>query len=109
MSDVMETGQITDGESTRAVKSALRQVFPGVKLRVSEGGSRIGWTDDGPDIKAVEDALLAAGCAVVWQTVDDKRVLEVSGIPDQSYLVRSLQRRRTRGRAGRSGAPSAGI
>jgi hypothetical protein len=53
----------SDGEATRAIKGALRKAFPTAKISITHGGSRIEWTDDGPTVEQVQDAIIAANCA----------------------------------------------
>jgi hypothetical protein len=52
---------MTDGENTRAIKATLRKAFSGTGFSVTRGGSYIKWTDDGPTVEQVEDALIGAG------------------------------------------------
>src|SRR5258707_15648108 len=69
---------MTDGENTRAIKAALHKVFPGTGFSVTRGGSYIKWTDDGPTVEQVEDALIAAGAEAepCW---NGKRQLHLHG------------------------------
>jgi Family of unknown function (DUF6011) len=59
----------TDADTTRAIKAALRKAFPSAKFSVTRGGKWVEWNDDGPEVAAVEDALIAAKCAqprIAW-------------------------------------------
>jgi hypothetical protein len=53
---------------TNRFKSALREAFPTVKFTVERNGQYVTWTDDGPTIKQVEDAIVKAGCVTeeIW-------------------------------------------
>ena len=59
----------SDADTTRAIKAALRKAFPSAKFSVTRGGQEIEWTDDGPEVAAVEETLIAAKC--VEQVVRD--------------------------------------
>ena len=59
----MTTEYQSDGEATRAIKGALRKAFPTARISTTHGGSRIEWTDDGPTVEQVQDAIIAANCA----------------------------------------------
>ena len=50
----------SDGEATRAIKSALRKAFPAAKFSVTRGGARIEWEDTGPTVEQVKDALICS-------------------------------------------------
>jgi hypothetical protein len=47
---------------TQQIKSALRKAFPATKFKVTRNGGDIEWTDDGPSVEQVRDALLNAKC-----------------------------------------------
>jgi hypothetical protein len=49
--------------TTQRMKSALRLAFPAAKFSIQYNGKRVSWSDDGPTIEQVQDALLKAGCA----------------------------------------------
>ena len=55
----------TDAELTRSIKAALHKAFPQTKFAVTRGGSWVKWTDDGPQVAAVEDIIIATGLAEV--------------------------------------------
>jgi hypothetical protein len=66
-----------DATTTRTIKSALKCAFPECKFSVTRGGSQIAWTDDGPEVAAVEDVIIAAGVAEINNGFDGKRWLNV--------------------------------
>ena len=59
----MTTRYQSDGEATRAIKGALHKAFPTAKISITNGGSHIEWTDDGPTVEQVQDVISAAHCA----------------------------------------------
>jgi hypothetical protein len=60
----MSTEDISPTETTRLVKSVLRKAFPGSKFRVSSHNDiTVEWTDDGPTVEQVQNALVKAKCA----------------------------------------------
>ena len=69
----------SDADTTRAIKAALKRAFPSVKFSVTRGGEQIEWTDDGPEVVAVEDALIAAKCAQSRIGWNDRRYLDTPG------------------------------
>ena len=58
-----EGDRVTDGDITRAIKGTLRKTFPGTGFSVRTSGHQIAikWTDDGPSVEHVQDALIGAG------------------------------------------------
>jgi hypothetical protein len=58
-----ESDLVTDGDITRAIKGTLRKAFPGTGFSVRTSGHQIAikWTDDGPSVEQVQDALIGAG------------------------------------------------
>jgi hypothetical protein len=51
-------------DAAKQVRTALKQAFPRSKFSVtSHAGIRVVWTDDGPEVQQVKDALVNAGCA----------------------------------------------
>jgi hypothetical protein len=79
MSDVRE--YLTPTEITQQVKGALRKAFPGSKFQVSSRhGPYVKWTDDGPTIEQVQDALVKAKCAEMTErTYDGRRLYRAPG------------------------------
>ena len=64
-----------DTTVTRTIKAALKLAFPKSKFSVTRGGSQIRWTDDGPELAAVEKAIVATGLVeddLDWQ--DNRRL-----------------------------------
>jgi Large polyvalent protein associated domain 29 len=55
----------TAAETARAARAALRKAFPGTKISTTSDRCSVyvRWTDDGPTIETLQEALLAAGCA----------------------------------------------
>ena len=74
------TSYTTDGESTRTIKAALRKAFPKAIFKVTRGGSRIEWTDDGPSVEQVKSALIAANCVTTWKDFRGDLVFEIGRI-----------------------------
>jgi len=69
---------ITTAEASRKIRAALRTAFPGTKFAVAlSAGCSITWTDEGPSVVQVEDALLAAGCGESKISWDDKRYIRI--------------------------------
>jgi len=69
---------ITTAEASRKIRAALRTAFPGTKFAVAlSAGCSITWTDEGPSVVQVEDALLAAGCGEAKISWDDKRYIRI--------------------------------
>jgi hypothetical protein len=65
---------------TNRFKSALRKAFPTVKFTVERNGEHVTWTDDGPTIEQVQDALFKANCATERErSWDGRRVLITNG------------------------------
>ena len=57
-----ESDRVTDGDITRAIKRTLREAFPSIRFAVRTSSQiAIKWTDDGPTVDQVEDALIVAG------------------------------------------------
>jgi hypothetical protein len=77
-----------DAETTRTIKAALRKKFPDCKVSVTRGGSRIEWTDDGPEVAAVQDAIIATGRVEVREAWDGKRWLRILSSGDSIYFDR---------------------
>jgi hypothetical protein len=78
---------ITKSEASKKIRAALRSAFPSTKFTVSlSSGHLVMWTDDGPSVTEVEDALLAAGCAKAKTAWNDTRYIEVAG--DTLYFDR---------------------
>jgi hypothetical protein len=49
----------------KAARRALKRTFPNSKISVTSPGSiYVKWTDDGPTLEQVHQALVAAGCAI---------------------------------------------
>jgi hypothetical protein len=70
---------ITKREASRKIHAALKTAFPNTKFTVAlSAGRSIAWTDDGPSVTEVQDALLAAGCGEEKFTWDKKRWIEVA-------------------------------
>jgi hypothetical protein len=59
---------------TQQIKSALRKAFPAVKFKVTRNGEYIEWTDDGPSVEQVRDALLNVKCI----TEDERKYFDNS-------------------------------
>ena len=69
----------SDAEATRSIKAALRKAFPNTKtISITRGGSHIEWTDDGPTVEQVKDALIAANVVTTWKDFRDDLVLQAS-------------------------------
>jgi len=93
-----------NAEFTRAIKAALKSAFPGTKFTVSlSSGHRVMWTDDGPLVTEVQDALLAAGCGEARMSWNDTCYIEVAGdtlyfdrfnAAERAAEVQDLERRR---------------
>jgi hypothetical protein len=66
-----------DRERTQIIKAALHKQFPNCKFSVTRGGSCIEWTDDGPDVTEVEDAIIASGIVEIREGWDGKRWLRI--------------------------------
>jgi hypothetical protein len=75
------TDDATDGEITRAIKAALRKAFPTAKFSVTRGGARIGWTDDGPSVEHVQDALIGTGAEAKPNWRGERQVYLLHGRP----------------------------
>src|SRR5262245_52586013 len=70
----------TTAEASRKIRAALKAAFPSTKFAVSlSSGRGIAWTDDGPSVKKVEDALLAAGCGEAEIAWNGTRYIEIAG------------------------------
>lgn len=76
----------TDAEKTRIIKAALREGFPNCKFSVTRGGAQIEWADDGPEVAAVEDVVLATNVAVVRDGWDGRRRAEIPGNWDSNWI-----------------------
>jgi hypothetical protein len=48
--------------AAKSAKAALKRAFPATKFSVTSSGD-VTWTDDGPTVEEVKDALLKSGCA----------------------------------------------
>jgi hypothetical protein len=49
---------MTRSETSRKIRAALKAAFPGTKFAVAlSAGCSITWTDEGPSVVQVEDAL----------------------------------------------------
>jgi hypothetical protein len=66
-----------DRERTQIIKSALHQKFPAHKFSVTRGGSQIDWTDDGPTVSEVEDAIIASGIVEIREGWNGTRWLGI--------------------------------
>jgi Family of unknown function (DUF6011) len=63
----------------KAARAVLKRAFPRNKISVtSSGGINVRWTDDGPTVEQVEDALLKAGCAERHTAWNSKHYLHAS-------------------------------
>src|SRR6516165_2436351 len=52
-------------DTAKVARAALKRAFPGKKISVTSSHDiTVRWTDDGPTIEQIQDALLAANCAV---------------------------------------------
>ena len=69
----------SDGEATRAIKSALRKAFPAAKFSVTRGGAQIEWEDTGPTVEQVKDALISAEVVTTRKDWRGELALEVPG------------------------------
>jgi hypothetical protein len=66
-----------DLELTQTIKSALHKKFPTRKFSVTRGGSWIEWTDDGPTVTEVEDAIIASGIVEIRDGWNGQRWLGI--------------------------------
>src|SRR5262245_58783757 len=70
---------ITRSEASKKIRAALRSAFPSTKFTVAlSTDHRIAWTDDGPSVTAVQDALLAVGCGEEHIAWDKTRYIRVA-------------------------------
>ena len=88
----------SDADTTRAIKAALKHAFPGAKFSVTRGGEHIEWTDEGAEVVAVEDALIAAKCAQPRIGWNGRRYLDTPG-GDSIYFNRYSIAERERDKA----------
>jgi Family of unknown function (DUF6011)/Large polyvalent protein associated domain 29 len=74
-------------EIARAARAALRTAFPGSKISVTSDSSSIyvRWTDEGPTVDALQEVLLAAGCAATKTSWRGDRYLIASSDSGSSY------------------------
>jgi hypothetical protein len=77
-------------DTAKAARAALKQAFPGNKISVTSSHDiTVRWTDDGPTIEQIQDALLAASCAVADTTWRGDRCLKFpDGLWGSYYLDR---------------------
>jgi Family of unknown function (DUF6011) len=70
----------TTSGASRKIRAALKSAFPGTKFTVAlSAGCSLTWTDDGPSVVQVEDALLAAGCGEARTGWNGTRYIEIEG------------------------------
>jgi hypothetical protein len=75
---MMPRSAVTRSETSRKIRAALKSAFPDTKFAVAlSAGCSITWTDEGPSVVQVEDALLAAGCGEAVTSGNDKRYIRI--------------------------------
>jgi hypothetical protein len=67
-------------EIAKAARSALKRAFPKSKISVTSSSEiNVRWTDDGPTLEQVKEALLKAGYAEAHAAWNDKQYLKAPG------------------------------
>jgi hypothetical protein len=73
--------------STNALKAKLRDRFPTCKFSITRGGEHIEWTDDGPTVVEVEDAIITTGLVEIRHAGNERYLRLRAGSRSSSYSI----------------------